>query len=104
MRALGPLVRRRGSTSAYLFGRPYCAFGDRLCAVGAGLYAVGVVQFRTFGPAICRPLLYGVYFFAGVGIGAGGIDVGLVAADGALRGAGDCGLRRRSLRCSSGWA
>jgi glucans biosynthesis protein C len=32
----------------------------------------------------CRPLLYGVYFFAGVGIGAAGIDVGLVAADGAL--------------------
>jgi glucan biosynthesis protein C len=32
----------------------------------------------------CRPLLYGVYFFAGVGIGAAGIGVGLVAADGAL--------------------
>ena len=32
----------------------------------------------------CRPLLYGVYFFAGVGIGAAGIDVGLVAAEGAL--------------------
>ena len=31
-----------------------------------------------------RPLLYGVYFFAGVGIGAGGIDEGLVAADGQL--------------------
>lgn len=32
----------------------------------------------------CRPLLYGVYFFIGIGIGAAGIDVGLVAADGAL--------------------
>ncbi len=31
-----------------------------------------------------RPLLYGVYFFAGVGIGAGGIEVGLTAAEGAL--------------------
>jgi len=31
-----------------------------------------------------RPLLYCVYFFAGVGIGAGGIDEGLVAADGDL--------------------
>ena len=31
-----------------------------------------------------RPLLYAVYFFAGVGIGAGGIDNGLVAADGGL--------------------
>ena len=32
----------------------------------------------------CRPLLYGVYFFVGAGIGAAGLDVGLVAADGAL--------------------
>ena len=32
----------------------------------------------------CRPLLYGVYFFVGVGIGAAGLDVGLLAADGAL--------------------
>jgi glucans biosynthesis protein C len=31
-----------------------------------------------------RPLLYCVYFFAGVGIGMGGIDAGLTAADGAL--------------------
>jgi glucans biosynthesis protein C len=32
----------------------------------------------------CRPLLYGVYFFTGAGIGAGGLDVGLVDVDGAL--------------------
>jgi glucans biosynthesis protein C len=32
----------------------------------------------------CRPLLYGVNFFAGVGIGAAGIDAGLLAADGLL--------------------
>jgi len=32
----------------------------------------------------CRPLLYGVYFFTGVGIGAAGLDVGLVNVDGAL--------------------
>ncbi len=32
----------------------------------------------------CRPLLYGVYFFAGMGIGIAGIDGGLIAADGAL--------------------
>jgi|SRR5579883_1373063 surface polysaccharide O-acyltransferase-like enzyme len=31
-----------------------------------------------------RPLLYAVYFFAGLGIGVQGIDGGLVAADGAL--------------------
>ncbi len=32
----------------------------------------------------CRPLLYAVYFFAGMGVGTAGIDVGLTAADGAL--------------------
>jgi len=33
---------------------------------------------------LCRPLLYAVYFFAGVGIGAAGIERGLMAVDGAL--------------------
>jgi surface polysaccharide O-acyltransferase-like enzyme len=33
---------------------------------------------------LCRPLQYAVYFFAGVGVGVGGIDRGLVAADGPL--------------------
>ena len=31
-----------------------------------------------------RPLLYGVYFVAGLGIGAQGVDCGLTAVDGAL--------------------
>jgi glucans biosynthesis protein C len=33
---------------------------------------------------LCRPLQYAVYFFAGVGVGAAGIDRGLIAADGPL--------------------
>jgi glucans biosynthesis protein C len=37
-----------------------------------------------FAVQLCRPLHYAVYFFAGVGIGAAGIDRGLLAADGAL--------------------
>jgi glucans biosynthesis protein C len=32
----------------------------------------------------CRPLQYAVYFFAGLGVGVQGIDLGLVAADGPL--------------------
>jgi glucans biosynthesis protein C len=32
----------------------------------------------------CRPLLYAVYFFAGVGIGGAGVERGLVAVDGIL--------------------
>jgi glucans biosynthesis protein C len=37
-----------------------------------------------FAVQLSRPLLYAVYFFAGVGIGVEGIDGGLVAADAAL--------------------
>ncbi len=33
---------------------------------------------------LCRPLQYAVYFFAGVGIGVGGIERGLAAPDGPL--------------------
>lgn len=33
---------------------------------------------------LCRPLLYAVYFFAGLGIGVEGIDRGLIAVDGPL--------------------
>ena len=37
-----------------------------------------------FAIQFCRPLQYAVYFFAGVGIGAAGIERGVVAADGIL--------------------
>lgn len=37
-----------------------------------------------FAVQFCRPLLYAVYFFAGVGIGAAGIECGLIADDGIL--------------------
>jgi surface polysaccharide O-acyltransferase-like enzyme len=37
-----------------------------------------------FAVQFCRPLHYAVYFFAGIGIGAAGIDRGLVAAGGVL--------------------
>lgn len=37
-----------------------------------------------FAIQLSRPLLYAVYFFAGVGIGAAGIERGLLAADGIL--------------------
>jgi surface polysaccharide O-acyltransferase-like enzyme len=36
------------------------------------------------GLQFCRPLQYAVYFFAGVGLGATGIERGLLAADGVL--------------------
>jgi len=37
-----------------------------------------------FALQFCRPLFYAVYFFAGIGIGVGGIERGLMAADGIL--------------------
>jgi glucans biosynthesis protein C len=42
------------------------------------------VQFGPFGFQLSRPLHYAVYFFAGVVVGAPGIDRGLLAADGKL--------------------
>jgi glucans biosynthesis protein C len=41
-------------------------------------------QFGPFGFQLSRPLHYGVYFFAGVGLGAYGIERGLLDADGLL--------------------
>jgi len=41
-------------------------------------------QFGPFGFQLSRPLHYAVYFFAGVVVGAHGIDRGLLAADGGL--------------------
>jgi Acyltransferase family len=37
-----------------------------------------------FSVQFCRPLLYAVYFFAGVGFGAAGIERGILAVDGIL--------------------
>jgi hypothetical protein len=42
------------------------------------------VAFGPFGFQLCRPLHYAVYFFAGMGLGACGIERGVFAPDGAL--------------------
>jgi peptidoglycan/LPS O-acetylase OafA/YrhL len=50
--------------------------------------AFGPWEWFNFGPfsfQLCRPLHYIVYFCAGMGVGAYGIDRGLLAADGRLR-------------------
>src|SRR5690348_15657937 len=41
-------------------------------------------QAGPFAFQVCRPLHYAVYFFAGLGVGAYGLDRGLLAPDGAL--------------------
>jgi surface polysaccharide O-acyltransferase-like enzyme len=63
-----------------------------LIAVSAAAYVPLALAFTPwawsetglFPMQFCRPLLYTVYFFAGVGIGAAGIERGLVAVDGIL--------------------
>jgi hypothetical protein len=80
-----------GRWSAAAGQRPLRYFGV-LLAVSAVAYVPLALAFTPWGWSnsgllavqFSRPLLYAVYFFAGVGIGAGGIDCGLVAADGAL--------------------
>ena len=42
------------------------------------------IQLGPFALQICRPLHYAVYFFAGLGVGAYGIEKGLLAFDGML--------------------
>jgi Acyltransferase family len=63
-----------------------------LLAASAAAYVPMAVAFTPwawsnsglFAVQFCRPLLYAVYFFAGIGIGAAGIERGLLAADGVL--------------------
>jgi glucans biosynthesis protein C len=84
-------VRALGRWSAAAGQRPHIYF-SALIALSAIAYVPLALAFTPWAWSNsgllsvqwCRPLLYGVYFFAGVGIGAAGIDVGLVAADGAL--------------------
>ena len=73
-------------------GRRPAVFFGVLVAVSAVAYVPLALVFTPWGWSNsgilsvqwCRPLLYGVYFFVGVGIGAAGLDVGLVDVDGAL--------------------
>jgi glucans biosynthesis protein C len=80
-----------GRLSKHLGRRPLLYLAA-LIAISAVAYVPLALAFTPWawsnsGPLalqFSRPLLYCVYFFAGVGIGAGGIDEGLVAADGDL--------------------
>jgi Acyltransferase family len=80
-------------------GRWSIAAGTRLTPYFAALVAASALAYvplavaytpwtwsdtGVFAVQLCRPLHYAVYFFAGVGIGAGGINRGLLAVDGAL--------------------
>jgi len=80
-----------GRFSAAIGRRPPVYFAVLLAASAVAYVPLAIAftpwQWSDYGPLSvqwCRPLLYGVNFFAGVGIGAAGIDVGLVAADGPL--------------------
>ncbi len=82
--ALGRMAGRLGARPA--------AFVSVLLAVSALAYVPLALAFTPWawfqmGPfafQLCRPLLYGVYFFAGVGVGAHGVERGLLAPGGWL--------------------
>ena len=84
-------LKTLGHWSAVLGRRPLTYLGV-LFGAAAVAYVPLAVAFTPWawsdsGPLavqFSRPLLYAVFFFAGVGIGAGGIDNGLVAANGGL--------------------
>jgi glucans biosynthesis protein C len=84
-------LKALGRWSAAVGRRPFFYFAA-LIAVSILAYVPLALAFSPWawsdsGPLalqFSRPLLYAVYFLAGVGIGAGGIDNGLVAAEGAL--------------------
>ncbi|HEX4411964.1 MAG TPA: acyltransferase [Xanthobacteraceae bacterium] len=80
-----------GRWSATAGEKPLCYFGAVLTLSALAYAPLAVVYtpwaWTDIGPftvQICRPLLYAVYFFAGVGVGAAGIERGLLAADGIL--------------------
>jgi surface polysaccharide O-acyltransferase-like enzyme len=82
--ALGRWSASADKTPARFFGV--------LLAVSAIAYVPLAVAFTPwawsnsglFAVQLCRPLLYAVYFFVGVGIGGGGIERGLIAVGGIL--------------------
>ena len=85
------LVERLGRFSAAAGAAPSRYFVVLLAASAVAYlplaYAFGVSNWAEFGPFDWqpdRPLLYLVYFFAGVGIGVQGFDRGLLRPDGAL--------------------
>ena len=56
-----------------------------------------------FSLQLSRPLLYAVYYLAGLGVGAHGLERGLLAPEGMLARRWSVWLHARSLRCCSGW-
>ena len=79
--------------------------GNRLCPAGARLRTpkrgaeVGPFSFQ-----LSRPLHYALYFFAGAGLGAFGIERGLLGPEGALTTIGKYGSGWRSARSRCGSA
>jgi peptidoglycan/LPS O-acetylase OafA/YrhL len=89
--ALYRFVPAAGDTLAKLSARPqrllvvlFAASALAYVPLAVGFTPWDWIEFGPFAFQISRPLHYAVYFFAGVGIGAHGIDRGLLAADGML--------------------
>jgi glucans biosynthesis protein C len=97
--AIAAAIARIAPNAIPALGRWSATAGDNvaryficLVAVSALAYVPLALAFTPWawsnaGPfaiQLCRPLHYAVYFFAGIGVGVGGIERGLVAPDGPL--------------------
>jgi peptidoglycan/LPS O-acetylase OafA/YrhL len=81
--ALGVFVDRLRRPAAFfwlLFAVSVCAYLPLAVGFDPGSWA----SFGPFSFQVSRPLHYAVYFFAGVGLGAGGLVGGLLSSDGKL--------------------
>jgi hypothetical protein len=99
LNALAAAVFRYVPQAGELLARLAASAGERPGRYFLGLAAASAVayvplaviftpwewtQFGPFGFQLSRPLHYGVYFFAGLGIGAYGIERGLLSSEGLL--------------------
>ena len=85
---LGSLLIRFSSTAEAYPGRYFAGFvfASVLAYVPLALAFTPAAWFQQgpFAFQLSRPLHYALYFFAGLGLGAGGVERGLLAADGPL--------------------
>jgi peptidoglycan/LPS O-acetylase OafA/YrhL len=82
---------RFGRWTATLVARPLRFFGCFVLASAVAYVPLALAfspwawtQYGPFAMQLCRPLHYVVYFVAGLGLGAQGLERGLLAADGML--------------------
>lgn len=81
---LGRLAARLGSRPAAFFGLLFAVSAAAYIPMALAFTAIGWTTFGPFAFQTSRLLFYAVYFLAGIAVGAGGLQQGLLAPDGRL--------------------